>query len=109
MVVHDGDNSHKSLVESLGLKEEIHTITETKGIADDKNPMEPINEVHRYLAGFIGAHNGFSREELQGWLNLFCFYWNTYGSAFEKAQAFIELYPSKIPTLKMNASGITLW
>ncbi|MDY3907352.1 MAG: hypothetical protein SOZ42_01705, partial [Candidatus Enterosoma sp.] len=43
------------------------------------------------LAGFIGAHNGFSREELQGWLNLFCFYWNTYGSAFEKAQAFIEL------------------
>ena len=54
MVVHDGDNSHKALVESLGLKEEIHTTAETKGIADDKNPMEPINEVHRYLAGFIG-------------------------------------------------------
>ena len=100
MVVHDGDNSHKSLVESLGLKEEIHTITETKGIADDKNPMEPINEVHRYLAGFIGAHNGFSREELQGWLNLFCFYWNTYGSAFEKAQAFIELAVKKRTKLR---------
>ena len=53
MVVHDGDNSHKVLVESLGLREEIHTTAETKGIADDKNPMEPINEVHRYLAGFI--------------------------------------------------------
>ena len=70
MVVLDDDNLHKALVESLGLKEEIHTTTETKGIADDKNPMEPINEVHRYLAGFIGAHNGFSREELQGWPNL---------------------------------------
>ena len=100
MVVHDGDNSHKALVESLGLKEEIHTTAETKGIADDKNPMEPINEVHRYLAGFIGAHSGFSREELQGWLNLFCFYWNTCGSAFEKAQAFIELAVKKRAKLR---------
>ncbi len=63
-IVHDGDNSHKALVGSLGLKEEIHTTKETKGLADDKNPMEPINEVHRYLAGFIGAHSGFSREPL---------------------------------------------
>ncbi len=64
---------------------------ETKGMPDDENPMEPINKVHRYLAGFVGAHSGFSREELQGWLNLFCFYWNTSGNAFEKAQAFIEI------------------
>ena len=90
-IVHDGDNSHKALVESLSLKEEIHTTRETKGLADDENPMEPINEVYRYLAGFIGAHSGFSREELQGWLNLFCFYWNTNGNAFEKAQVFIEM------------------
>ena len=62
MVIHDGDDSHHALVESLGLEEEIHTATETKGISDDKNPMEPINEVHRYLAGFIGARNGFSRK-----------------------------------------------
>ena len=30
MVVHDGDDSHKALVESLGLKEEVHTGTERK-------------------------------------------------------------------------------
>ena len=100
MVVYDGDNSHKALFESLGLKEEIHTTAETKGIVDDKNPMELINEVHRYLAGFIGAHNGFSREEIQGWHNLFCFYWNTYESAFEKAQAFIELAKKKYAQLR---------
>lgn len=99
-IVHDGDNSHKALVESLGLKEEIHTTKETKGLADDKNPMEPIDEVHRYLAGFIGAHSGFSREELQGWLNLFCFYWNAGGKAFEKAQAFIELAVKKRTRLR---------
>ena len=62
--------------------------------------MEPINEAHRYLTGFIGAHNGFSREEFQGWLNLFCFYWNTYGNAFEKAQAFIELAVKKRTKLR---------
>ena len=99
MVVHDGDNSHKALVESLGLKEEIHTTMETKRIVDDKDPMEPINEVDRYLAGFIGVYNGFSREKLQGWLNLFCFYWNIYGSAFEKAQAIIELAVKKCAKL----------
>ncbi len=59
-------------------------------IEDDENPMEPINEAHRYLVGFVGAHSGFPREELQGWLNLFCFCWNACGSAFEKAQTFIE-------------------
>lgn len=99
-IVHDGDNSHKALAETLGLKEEIHATAETKGIADDKNPMEPINEVHRYLAGFVRAHSGLSREELQGWLNLFCFYWNTSGSAFEKAQAFIELAVKKHAKLR---------
>ena len=62
--------------------------------------MEPINEAHRYLAGFIGAHSSFSREELQGCLNLFCFYWNTCGSAFEKAQAFIELAVKKHTELR---------
>ncbi len=60
-VVHDGDNSHKALVESLSLREKIHTTKETKGMPDDENPMEPINKVHRYLAGFFGAHSGFSR------------------------------------------------
>lgn len=62
--------------------------------------MEPINEVDRYLAGFIGVYNGFSRKKLQGWLNFFCFYWNTYESAFEKAQAFIELAEKKCAQLR---------
>lgn len=94
-LIHDGDNSHDALVNALGLKETIHTTKETKGLPDDLNPMEPINEIHRYLASFMGSHGGYSREELQGWLNLFCFYWNTPGNAFQKAQAFIELAAKK--------------
>lgn len=94
-MIDDDEVAHSLLASRFDLIRETHPTKETKGIADDKNPMEPINEVNCYLAGFIGAHNVFSREELQGWLNLFCFYWNTYGSAFKKAQAFIELAVKK--------------
>lgn len=94
-MIDDDEVAHSLLASRFDLIRETHPTKETKGIVDDKNPMEPIDEVNRYLAGFIGAHNVFSREELQGWLNLFCFYWNTYGSAFKKAQAFIELAVKK--------------
>lgn len=94
-IIHDGDNSHDALIGLLGLKSEVHPTSETKGLPDSKNPMEPVNAVHRYLAGFIGAHRGFDREELQGWLNLFCFWWNASGDAFQKAHEFIKLAAEK--------------
>lgn len=94
-VIHDGDNSHDALIAFLGLGSEVHPTSETKALADSENPMEPINEVHRYLSGFIGSHRGFSRGELQGWLNLFCFWWNTPGDAFVKAREFIKLATKK--------------
>ena len=50
---------------SMGLASEIHTTPETKGLPDSENPMDQINRVHRYLSGFIGAHRGFLRDELQ--------------------------------------------
>ncbi len=62
--------------------------------------MEPINEIHRHLSGFLGAHNGFGRGGIQGWMNLFSFYWETPGDAFEKAQAFIELAVKKRTTVR---------
>lgn len=94
-VIHDGDNSHDALIAFLGLGSEVHPTSETKGLADSENPMEPINEVHRYLSGFIGSHRGFSRGGLQGWLNLFCLWWNTPGDAFVKAREFIKLATKK--------------
>ena len=99
-IIHDGDNSHDALISLLGLGSEIHPTSETKGLPDQDNPMEPINEVHRYLSGFIGSHRGFSRDELQGWLNLFCFWWNTPGDAFQKAQEFIKLAAKKRTMLR---------
>jgi len=104
-VIHDGDKSHNALIEAMGLSSEVHSTDETKGLADSENPMEPVNEIHRYLAGFVGSHHGFSRGGLQDWLNLFYFYWNTPGDAFKKAQAFIELAVKKRKILRYRSWG----
>jgi hypothetical protein len=53
--------------------------------------MEPINEVHRELKKFLSRHGGYSRENLQDWLNLFAFIFNTPGDKYQKAQIFIEM------------------
>lgn len=90
-LIHDGEKSHDAVVSLLSLGSTVYKADETKGLADDENPMEPINKVHRYLKGFLRAHRGYSRDDLQNWLNLFCFMWNEKGSAAKKAQAFIEL------------------
>ena len=89
-IIHDGDHSHDALIRELGLISEVHATAEMKGLRDSANPMEPINKVHRYLKGLMFSHRGFSRERLQGWLDLFSFYWNTRGDVEQKAQAFIE-------------------
>ena len=74
-------------------------------LGGSENPMEPVNELHRYLSGFIGAHRGFSRDGLQDWLNLSYFYWNTPGAAFQKAQAFIALAVKKRKILRYRSWG----
>ena len=104
-IIHDGGKSRNALIEAMGLSSEAHGTDETKGLADSKNPMEPVNEIHRYLSGFAGSHRGFSRDGLQGWFNLFCFYWNTPGDAFQKAQAFIELAVKKRKVLRYRSWG----
>ena len=104
-IIHDGDKSHNALIEAMGLSSEVHGTGETKGPADSENPMEPVNEIHRYLSGFAGSHRGFSRGGLQDWLNLFCFYWNTPGDAFQKAQTFIEPAVKKRKILRYRSWG----
>lgn len=104
-VIHDGDKSRNALIEAMGLSSEAHGTGEAKGLADSENPMEPVNEIHRYLSGFAGSHRGFSRDGLQDWLNLFYFYWNTPGDAFQKAQAFIELAVKKRKILRYRSWG----
>ncbi|HBB05351.1 MAG TPA: hypothetical protein DCZ41_02000 [Firmicutes bacterium] len=56
--------------------------------------MEPINELHPYLAKFIDIHSGFSRN-LQRLVILFLLL-----LAFEKTKAFIERAAKKRTKLR---------
>lgn len=89
--IHDGEKAHNIVIEKLGLIGETHKTDETKRLSDKDNPMEPINKVHMELKKFLSRHGGYSRENLQDWLNLFAFIFNTPGDKLEKAQAFIEI------------------
>lgn len=70
-VIHDGDNSHRQLIDELNLISEAHTTKETSGLHNKDNPLGPINTLHSYLKKFLRQHSGFKRERLQDYLNLF--------------------------------------
>ena len=89
-VIHDGEKAHDAVLERLGCRSVVIDPRAWKGKPDKCNPMEPVNEVHRYLKGFLRCHRGYSRRNLQDWLNLFCFIWNEGGTKAQKAQKFIE-------------------
>lgn len=85
--------------------DEVHHVSETKGLPDKRNPMEPVNRVHRLLELFLKRHGGYKREDLPGWLNLFAYWYNTPGTAMEKAIKFIEMAVKKRKMLRYRAWG----
>lgn len=95
VLVHDGDNSHNLLIRKLGLVSEVHPTSETKGMEDSSNPLDPVNDLHSKLKEFLRAHKGFRRENLQDWLNLFWFVWSDPENRYEKAAKFLEMAVSR--------------
>lgn len=89
-IVHDGEKSHSRLIEELGLSSEAHASSKTKGLDDSENPLYPVNRLHYFLQRFLGEHDGFKREDLQDWLNLFWFVMNGPSNPYGKALRFIE-------------------
>ena len=102
-LIHDGKNSHHALVAALKLDEEVHTTRETRGLKDRDHPLARINSVHRSLKLLLSRHPGFSREQLQGWLNLFAFDQNSEGDPFAKAEALIAYAVKKRAKLRYRA------
>ncbi len=90
LLIHDGENSHSILVERLGLSEEVHATSETKGLKDADNPLSQINKIHHLLKRLLNAHSGFNRDELQGYLNFFCFISRKI-SKFEMVEELMEI------------------
>lgn len=90
VLIHDGDNSHSILMDNLNITEEVHTTAETKGLKDEDHPLYLINRKHFFLKRFLNAHSGFKRDELQDYLNFFCFI-SRDKSKFEKVEELMEI------------------
>ena len=90
-IIHDGENSHSALVAELSCSEEIHPTSQTKGLPDHKNPMDTINEVHRFLKKFMARHGSFKRDDLADWMNLFWFVFTCFGRKDLTVNRFLKM------------------
>ena len=90
-LIHDKEKTHKKLVEKLNLKSVSYSSSELKGLADSENPLNPVNRIHCLLKMFLNAHSGFSRDDLQSYLNLYSFVINPPYDHLEKVEEIIKM------------------
>jgi transposase-like protein len=90
-LIHDKESAHKKLVEQLSLQSVVYASSDLKGLADEDNPMNPVNQVHHILKKFLNAHSGFLRSDLQNYLNLFAFVSNPPVDLLQKVEQVVNL------------------
>ena len=90
-LIHDGDPAHNSLVKKLSLKEEVYYTDDTKGLSDEENTLDRINNVHSLLQYFLNSHSGFFRKYTDDYLNLFVFIMNPPHNKLQKAELFLDI------------------
>lgn len=100
LMIHDGENAHSKINQRLELKEEIHLSSETKGLSVEDNPMDRIKHIQFLLKEFLDSHSGFDRDELQNYLNLFCFIMNPPEDPLEKVEIIMNFAFQKRKKLK---------
>lgn len=89
-LVHDMEKSHSVLVERLGLASERHNAAALRGVPDRDNPLDPVNDACDLVKRFLGAHPGFRREDLPGYLDLFSIAMNEPADKMEKAAMLLD-------------------
>ena len=90
-LIHDKEKTHKKLVSELALKSVCYASNDMKGLADSENPLDPVNRIHCLLKMFLNAHSGFSRDDLQNYLNLYAFVINQPTDHLEKVEKIIKM------------------
>ena len=97
-LIHDDEKSHRKLVEKLNLVDDSYKSTWLKTKKDEDNPLRPINHQCDLIRQFLNTHSGFDREDLQDYLNLYCFMNSKPNNKLNKVDQFIEM------ALKSNIS-----
>lgn len=99
-LMHDDEKSHKKLVNDLELTSESYKSTWLKTLKDEENPLRPINHQCDLLRQFLNTHSGFDRDDLQNYLNLYCFINSGHKERIEKVEELLSLALTKKVKLK---------
>jgi transposase-like protein len=91
ILIHDKEATHKKLVSTLNLVNQAYSSADLKGLKDNKNPLDPVNDIHDRLKKFLNAHSGFNRDSLQDYLNLYAFVRNPPYEMLEKVDIIVNL------------------
>ena len=91
ILVHDKETTHKKLIAELALVSEAYSSDELQGLEDFENPLDPVNHLHYLIKRFLYAHSGFSRSEIQSYLNLYAFVLNPPSDKLEKVDFLLNL------------------
>lgn len=90
-LIHDEEKSHNILIEKLNLKDKSYNSNDLKKLDDKDNPLRKINHQCDLLKQFLNAHSGFDREDLQDYLNLYCFINSGHKNKLEKIEELLKL------------------
>lgn len=90
-LIHDEEKSHQDLVDELNLLSVSYNSNDLKKLEDKDNPLRKINHQCDLLKQFLNAHSGFDREDLQDYLNLYCFINSGHKNRLEKVNELLEL------------------
>lgn len=99
-LIHDKEKSHRVLIQKLELTEETYDSRDCLRMSDKENPLNPINQMCNRLKQFLRSHSGFNRDDLQDYLNLFCFIMNPPRTKLEKVEILLTSAISSAKTLK---------
>lgn len=94
-LIHDDEKSHKELIKELQLDSESYNSIVLKTKEDKDNPLRPVNHQCDLIRQFLNAHSGFDREDLQDYLNLYCFMNSGHKNKLEKVEELLMLSLNK--------------
>ncbi len=102
-LIHDDEKSHNELVELLELEDKSYNSSKLKSMSDSENPLRPINHLIDLIRQFLNSHSGFNRENLQDYLNLFCFMYCGNEDKLEKVEKILQISLNTHATLQYRA------